>query len=129
QRLNHYESTLTRLMYDKISAKFATLNSLQNDAMKIIPLHTIRSHNHDLKIAKHRFDALMQQKLQSLQQSFIQLATKLDTLSPLATLQRGYAVATNQYHEVIVSSEQVNIGDKIDVKLGQGWLGCKVETT
>lgn len=128
QRLNHYDSTLTRLMYDKITAKFATLNSLQHALMKIIPLYTIRDHNHHLKIAEHRLDALMQQKLQTLQQSFIQLATKLDTLSPLATLQRGYAVATNQYNKVIVSSEQVNIGDKIEVKLGKGWLGCEILT-
>lgn len=127
QKLDHYEATLIRLMYAKISTHYSTLNTLQTDLHKNTPIHLIRDLNHHIKISEHRFEALMQQKLRSLQHSFIELATKLDTLSPLATLQRGYAIATYD-QKVITSSEQVKTGDNIDVRLGEGWLGCVVET-
>lgn len=128
QKLDHYESTLIRLMYDKITAKHSTLNTLQTALLNNTPTHTIRDHSYHLKIAEHQLEAFIQQKLQALQHSFIQLSTKLDTLSPLATLQRGYAIATKQNHKIIVSSDQVKIGDSIDVRLSTGWLGCRIET-
>ncbi len=127
QRLDYYEVTLIRFMYDKINAKHSKLTVLQTDLLNNTPMHIIRDHNHHVKISAHRFEALMQQKLQSLQQAFIQLATKLDTLSPLATLQRGYAIASH-HQKVITSSEQVKVGDHIDVRLVKGRLGCVVET-
>ncbi len=126
-KLEFYEATLTRLIYQKINANSATFKTLQAALLANTPSNTIRGHHHHLNIAEHRFEALMQQKLRTMQHSFIQLTSKLDTLSPLATLKRGYAIAT-QHQKIIVSSHQVKIGDHIDVRLGTGSLGCKVES-
>lgn len=60
-----------------------------------------------------------------------QLRDQLSTLhavSPLATLDRGYAIAT-QKDKVLFSSEQVGIGDVIEVRLSQGKLICEVTET
>ena len=52
---------------------------------------------------------------------------KLDSLSPLAVLGRGYAVA--KYGEdVIKSVKNVNIGDKINVVLSDGTINCITES-
>lgn len=57
-----------------------------------------------------------------------QLTTNLSTLhavSPLATLDRGYAIATKN-HKVLFSTKQVDIGDTIEVRLGKGSFACDV---
>ncbi len=54
-----------------------------------------------------------------------ELAAKLDALSPLATLQRGFSITTKA-NRVLFNTKEVSLGDKIQVKLHQGQLGCKV---
>ncbi|RUR16882.1 exodeoxyribonuclease VII large subunit [Legionella sp. km535] len=57
-----------------------------------------------------------------------QLTNNLSTLhavSPLATLDRGYAIATID-NKVIFSTQQVRIGDAINVRLAEGQIACEV---
>lgn len=67
----------------------------------------------------------MQNKMNQLK---YQLRTQLSTLhavSPLATLDRGYAIATKE-NKVLFSSQQVTIGDSIEILLAQGNLTCEI---
>tara|TARA_B100001123_G_scaffold448650_1_gene610709 strand:- start:41858 stop:43243 length:1386 start_codon:yes stop_codon:yes gene_type:complete len=53
---------------------------------------------------------------------------RLDTLSPLAVLARGYSVCWNSNQSLIISnSDDVVIGQDIHVKLHHGTLDCKVK--
>lgn len=57
-------------------------------------------------------------------------AARLQDLSPLAILGRGYAVCYEETGtRVIRSAENVAPGDRVRVTLGAGRLGCLVETT
>lgn len=59
---------------------------------------------------------------------FRSLAGKLDALSPLATLARGYSIARRQSDgTVLVDSEQTQDGEKIAVRLRRGELFCSIE--
>ena len=53
-------------------------------------------------------------------------AGKLDTLSPLAVLSRGYAVATRD-NTLIRHASDVSCGESISIRLARGSLDCKVE--
>ena len=55
------------------------------------------------------------------------LAQRLDALSPLATLKRGYSISRKTDGEVLTTAEQVSVGDRIEVQLAQGHLACRVE--
>ena len=55
------------------------------------------------------------------------LAQRLDALSPLATLKRGYSISRKTDGEVLTAAEQVSVGDKIEVQLARGHLTCRVE--
>jgi exodeoxyribonuclease VII large subunit len=58
------------------------------------------------------------------------LAARLDALSPLAVLGRGYAVCWNEARTGIIrSSSAVRPGDRIRVTLAAGEVGCRVEET
>ncbi len=54
------------------------------------------------------------------------LASKLDGLSPLGTLSRGYAVAKGTDGRVVRSAKQVNIGDEMTVLLEDGTVKTRV---
>ncbi len=55
------------------------------------------------------------------------LTGKLDTLSPLATLQRGYAIVTTESGDhVITEASQVEVGDKIRTRLQSGELTAQI---
>jgi len=59
-----------------------------------------------------------------------ELAARLDSLSPLAVLGRGYAVCWNDARTSIIrSSSAVQPGDAVRVTLADGELGCRVEKT
>ena len=55
------------------------------------------------------------------------LGKTLDSLSPLKTLDRGYAVARDSKTKKIISnSEKVSINSQIDIKLAKGEIAAKV---
>lgn len=53
---------------------------------------------------------------------------KLEALSPLKVLTRGYAVAKDQTGRVLTDAETVDVGSAVSVTLQQGVLFCKVES-
>lgn len=60
--------------------------------------------------------------------NFHLLAGKLDTLSPLTTLARGYAICyQGDNKKVITSTSQVAIGDNVEVKLAHGRICCEIK--
>ncbi len=51
---------------------------------------------------------------------------KLDLLSPLKTLQRGYSICFNENGQLIKTKEQVKVNDLINIKLSNGDIRTKV---
>ena len=70
--------------------------------------------------------ALAQQQMAQRTQQFTALAAKLDALSPLKVLGRGYAVARNEQGQILRAAQEATAGEKIEVLLGQGSLNCTV---
>ena len=59
----------------------------------------------------------------------IALAGRLDSLSPLAVLARGYAVCwTDDRTAIIRQASQVGPGDRVRVTLHEGEIGCEVRS-
>lgn len=73
-----------------------------------------------------RLFRLMQQGLEYKQQKLLALSRLLDTMSPLATLKRGYAIVRDDHHHIIKHACQTQAGQTLAVLLGQGSLRCKV---
>ncbi|HNE27169.1 MAG TPA: hypothetical protein PLH12_08520, partial [Pseudomonadales bacterium] len=59
------------------------------------------------------------------------LAASLNNLSPLNTLQRGYAIVTSDTSDtstVLTQTDQVQLGMVVNVQLFQGRLRSRVES-
>lgn len=54
-------------------------------------------------------------------------AGRLDALSPLAILQRGYAICKDERGAILRDAATVSPGDRIAVNLAKGGLDCRVE--
>ncbi|MBS1771000.1 MAG: exodeoxyribonuclease VII large subunit [Acidobacteria bacterium] len=54
------------------------------------------------------------------------LAAKLDALSPLAALSRGYSVTLDAEGKIVTSADSVEKGDKLKIRLKRGTLDAEV---
>ena len=59
-------------------------------------------------------------------QSFLGLAAKLDALSPLKVLARGYAVTSNDSGDIIHSVKQANVNESITITFQDGSVNATV---
>ena len=55
-------------------------------------------------------------------------AASLDALSPLAVLQRGFAVAQSADGKLLRDAKQVSVGDSIKIRLARGRIEARVES-
>ena len=58
--------------------------------------------------------------------SYLGLAASLDALSPLKTLARGYGVVTDESGRAVRKATDVEIGDRLHIRLSEGSLDCTV---
>jgi exodeoxyribonuclease VII large subunit len=56
-------------------------------------------------------------------------AASLDALSPLAVLQRGYAIAQRHDGSLLRDAESVSVGDSVSVRLAKGRIHANIERT
>ena len=54
---------------------------------------------------------------------------KINSLSPLAVMKRGFSVCRNEKGTIIKNSKDVSRGDVLSVTLFSGELDCRVEDT
>ncbi len=52
---------------------------------------------------------------------------RIHALSPLAILERGYAICRNEHGMILRDADQIAPGDPVQVRLAHGELGCRVE--
>ena len=87
-----------------------------------------------LRDARRRYDAAsascngaMETTLQEARERLGLAAASLDALSPLAVLQRGYAIAQDASGKPLREAATVSAGDEVTVRLAKGKLNTRVE--
>ena len=68
----------------------------------------------------------MLRQVENTQQRLKLASRTLQSLSPLATLERGYAIVTDAGGHVLVDTKKVKEGSSIDVRLARGGLTATV---
>jgi exodeoxyribonuclease VII large subunit len=72
--------------------------------------------------------AAMEMQLQQARERLGLAAASLDALSPLAVLQRGYAIAQDKSGALLRDAKLVSVGDEVRVRLVKGRLNTRVES-
>ena len=91
------------------------------------PLQKIHERSIRLDMSIKLINNSIKKKMQTSKSEYIKLVSKLDALSPLKTLARGYSIAENDFGEVISSKDKVNIGDYLSIRFTDGKIKAKVE--
>ena len=112
QRISHLRQRLERLAKSRVMTR---------------PEAYLQQQELHLEMLRQRFEHAGQVTLQKNTQRFRQAAAKLDALSPLKVLGRGYAMATLD-EQVVRSVEQLSPGETIAVSFSDGTAQCRVET-
>ena len=109
-----------RLQYESQRYERAANSQVIQNPENIITRRKIK-----LDMLNEKLKGNYSKKLSAEKEKFAELTAKLDTLSPLKILARGYSVAKKDGH-IINSVEQANINDKIEIVLSDGHLDCTV---
>jgi exodeoxyribonuclease VII large subunit len=83
---------------------------------------TLASHDHRLHLATRQALARRHQQLGA-------TARALDMVSPLATLDRGYAIVTSAEGTILRRATDTVPGAEVQARLAEGRLRCRVEAT
>jgi exodeoxyribonuclease VII large subunit len=87
----------------------------------------LRNYAQNLDNLEQRLSLAINNFLKHKESKLVNLSRALAAISPLATLNRGYAIITTKDDKILRNSEQVNIGDKVNAKLKKGNIKCMVE--
>ena len=97
----------------------------QSPALKS-PTGYLEQKQKNLELLRSRLISAQSNQINRKHQHFIALTSKLDAMSPLKVLTRGYAMAQTQGGEVLKSVKQVERGERITVSLSDGRLSATV---
>ncbi len=88
--------------------------------------YRLRQEQQALDRIKDQMPAAVQKRLERDSARLRLLAGKLDALSPLAVLERGYALARGPSGDIVKSVEAVNIDDQISIELKDGTAEAQI---
>jgi len=128
QRLDDFELRLNQALQRKLSQCSHRLSGQSARLWQYSPgerIKAFQSHRHNLG---RRLCTAIQHNLQKCQQRLARSSQTLHAVSPLATLDRGYALVTRQADRKLVqSSKQLAKGDIVTTRLAEGQFISQVQ--
>lgn len=110
------KTEVMRLRYEKCMASRVYKEPLQKINEKYITI--------DMKVKQ--MQSLITSKIKDDKTKMVEFITKLDTLSPLKTLARGYSLTTTQDGKVIKSVKSVKKNDEVIIRFQDGNANAKI---
>ncbi len=123
QRLDELELRMQQIMQHRLQYKQHALNILMQKLQQHQPGHQLERKQQQLSNNNYRLRQAMQHRLKQNQQRLQHLMHNLDTVSPLATLARGYTITTELDNKHIIrSSQELTMGQQIKTRLANGHI-------
>lgn len=124
---------ISRILVDRNRIANAMIKRLENERKNILRLK-IKNPEEMIEDEYLRLDNLVKQseknfklKLMSGREQLGNLAAKLDALSPLKVIKRGYAIATDNDGNIIKSAKKMKAGMEFNLKMSDGERSCIVK--
>lgn len=127
QRLDYLDINLKRQLEKYLFVNERNLQILLAKLNQNNPHVTIKQSLEKFANLKMRLEKSMQEYLQVQRQILNSSLKTLNAVSPLATLDRGYALVMHN-NKLIINSTDVKLGDEVKVKLASGQLTCEVKS-
>ena len=126
QKLDELELRLNSALQQRLYIQHDKLQQLQKRLQRCLQQPRITTLQQKVHELSHRIEQLTHQ-YQARQQLRLQaIAGRLNGVSPLATLERGYAITENAEGKIIQQVKSVNPGDEIQIRLQDGRIHSQV---
>ena len=110
----------------QLKAATQHLNALSSSQALKSPTGYLEQRQVSLELLKNRLVNAQNQNIHRNHNRYIALTAKLDAMSPLKVLTRGYAMASTEDGNLIRSVSQVEPGERITVQISDGSLSATV---
>jgi exodeoxyribonuclease VII large subunit len=129
QRLDELEQRLILAQRNALGRRRQELALLESRLMARSPLPRLQQLQRDLAMRQEQLESSMRRRLEQARSQLAQLAGVLDSLSPLATLNRGYAIVIDDEGRVVSDAGTVEPGQRLEARLARGRIGVEVRET
>jgi exodeoxyribonuclease VII large subunit len=124
--LANLEKRLLNAIKQKTQNYRRDLKRIQSSRVFLVPQQSVNIRRQELDLLRERVIRQLRQEVYSKREHYCQVLGKLDALSPLATLSRGYSITQKADGIFIKSIDQVENGERVKVTLAMGFLNCEV---
>lgn len=128
QRMDELEQRLLVAMQVQLRRQDERLCQAQTRLASQSPQRLLAPTGERIQRLSAQLEKALNLNLQRLTQRFQLAGAKLDLVSPLATLNRGYAIVGSTTQPVIRRADEVRVGDAVTARLATGRLHCRVES-
>ena len=126
QSMDAMSAAMAASLNRQLRAARQHLDALSQSPALRSPTGYIEQRGKNLELLKNRLAAAQNGNLTRMNHRYIAAVSKLDAMSPLKVLTRGYSMAQTERGEVLRSVHQVELGQRIRVSLSDGSLSATV---
>lgn len=124
--MGKYRLAAESLIIEKIANLRERLLSLSSRKVLSSPSVILDNRKMILSFEEQRLTAAINGILHGFRHKFIQAAAKIEAMSPLTVLSRGYSIASGIDGTIIKNAADVKNGDIINLRLCKGEISCMV---
>ena len=125
QKINVYQNRLRMSLVKKVEIMKLRYEKCMNSRVFQEPTRNINDNYLRIDNYIKRLENTIKIKQKEEQTKYIELISKLDALSPLKTLTRGYSIVETD-DKIIKSSKQLSTGDKIKLRFSDGQKNAEI---
>lgn len=126
QNLDAMSNAMVSSLSRQVKAARQHLQVLSASQALRSPTGYLEQRSQSVELLKNRLVAAQNQNITRARQRFIAQISKLEAMSPLKVLTRGYSMAQTQRGEVVRSINQVELGERIRIRLSDGTISATV---
>lgn len=125
-QVKQYQNRLYQGVKSKLQNERRILQKITRSRVLAFPKQSLDVRRQEVDLLNERLFRQVNQNLIIRREQFLKVVGQLDTLSPLATLQRGYSIVQKPDGTFVKHTTQVEPGDQLKVTLASGKLNCQV---
>ena len=128
QHMDNLLSVMTTALARQLKTNRQHLKMLSDSPVLQSPFDYINQREKSLKLLENRLLSAQNQIIHFHNRSFLSNAAKLDALSPLKVLTRGYAMVQSENGQVVRSVNQVTTGENIHIRVSDGSVAATISS-
>ena len=126
QTLDSMQSSMISSLQRQLRAARKHLQMLSASPSLQSPTVYLAQRRQTVTLLQNRILHAQRQNINRNKQRFLTATAKLDAMSPLKVLTRGYAMVQNKGREVVRNIKQLSVGESISVTLSDGSVSAQV---